>query len=963
MHIPPPCTAHPYPFPSPVSSSISPSISQVSRSIGMFALKHPQYTGVIPHPFVRVSQLVLPPGTTPQLPPPLSDLTDGCRGAAPSPPRTGPAVVVATAARDGSTSQQQKHALSSSSSASVAACEPPASFSAAIPTGGATGLAAPIASAFPLSSAPPPTGRNPSPPSSSAPFSSSSSSSSSAAAGVAAAGGGGGGGAHPPVNRLLSRVRQVGGGGGGGGPATTPASITTTGDVAAASATTTGPGASTASSSRPPSSTSSTAIPSATGSNPSATGSGSSNSAGGGGAGPGHRGAVGGLPRLGSGVWNGDLSTLTVPASLLARYANNSECDFPSIGRATSTGVTPAAISAAVAAAAGAEEGRSGVADSSIGRLGSGRGAATTTTPARTVSGAVSSVGGSTHSAPAAVEASSQYGGVFAGSSLSSPSSHTASYLGGQKQPGVVAVGSGSSAAAPTSSPRVGSSGGNGGGRVAISSVFPLVSPGSTTASNAGSALVPKSLWPKGASPSPTAAPANRSPDGDGARSGGGAFSNGGGGGISDRTASASSPNGGGGDAISHAVTLPHISEEEKGRGHSASGGGGGGSGSGGSGSDATAPAVSVRSASPSMGPPIVAVRIPTPHAAAPASASASLSASSVATTAINGASGSSKVPALLHSSGGATLSSTAGEGGFDVDLESASRRGSSTGVAGSFSPPASSSAAAVETARSPGTSFPTAGGQTGVGGELLLTARSDYSPFDSESPFTSATAATSNAIVPLAADASPTGLAPETGAAADCGDGDGGWSRALNSSSTRSGPPLSSSPPTTSMPLSSSFTATPVHPAATARPSSAPAPPAPAPTVTDEFVVLGSDGLFDVFPNRQDLMNRIKKSLRATGSADGACAAVVREAVTDRHASDNVSMVLIMLNQGGVHTATAGAGGGVVGYAKRAAARKLHSRVKRDLKKDENLARLARTYSSQVGGFVSSLLLLMLVF
>ena len=94
-----------------------------------------------------------------------------------------------------------------------------------------------------------------------------------------------------------------------------------------------------------------------------------------------------------------------------------------------------------------------------------------------------------------------------------------------------------------------------------------------------------------------------------------------------------------------------------------------------------------------------------------------------------------------------------------------------------------------------------------------------------------------------------------------------------------------------------------------------------------DEFVLLASDGLLDVFPSRQDLMNKVKRALRATGSADGAAAAVVREAVRDRRAPDNVSLVLILLNQCGVDTASAGAGGGCVGYARRAAARKLTAR------------------------------------
>lgn len=131
--------------------------------------------------------------------------------------------------------------------------------------------------------------------------------------------------------------------------------------------------------------------------------------------------------------------------------------------------------------------------------------------------------------------------------------------------------------------------------------------------------------------------------------------------------------------------------------------------------------------------------------------------------------------------------------------------------------------------------------------------------------------------------------------------------------------PGSAASGPSASLPLSAS-----AHASAAAAASPAPC--------SDEFIVLGSDGLWDVFPSRQDLINRVKKALRETGSADAAAASVVREAVRERRAPDNVSMVLLLLNQFGVPTASAGAAGGSVGYARRAAARKLVSRARSEL-------------------------------
>jgi serine/threonine protein phosphatase PrpC len=114
-----------------------------------------------------------------------------------------------------------------------------------------------------------------------------------------------------------------------------------------------------------------------------------------------------------------------------------------------------------------------------------------------------------------------------------------------------------------------------------------------------------------------------------------------------------------------------------------------------------------------------------------------------------------------------------------------------------------------------------------------------------------------------------------------------------------------------------------------------------------DEFVVLASDGLWDVWPNRQELMNRIKKSLRETLDVDETCRQLVEESVDSRRADDNVSMALIVLNQHSVFTATAGALGGTVGYARRASAKKIHPRARRDMHMSQDLASLSKTITA----------------
>lgn len=113
-----------------------------------------------------------------------------------------------------------------------------------------------------------------------------------------------------------------------------------------------------------------------------------------------------------------------------------------------------------------------------------------------------------------------------------------------------------------------------------------------------------------------------------------------------------------------------------------------------------------------------------------------------------------------------------------------------------------------------------------------------------------------------------------------------------------------------------------------------------------DEFLVLGSDGLFDVFPNRQDLMNTIKQLLRKHSNVDTVCKLLVREAITERRSADNVSVTIMVFNQFSTSTATAGALGGCVGYAARACARKIHSSCNRNMRKSDDVNRLKRSYS-----------------
>lgn len=86
--------------------------------------------------------------------------------------------------------------------------------------------------------------------------------------------------------------------------------------------------------------------------------------------------------------------------------------------------------------------------------------------------------------------------------------------------------------------------------------------------------------------------------------------------------------------------------------------------------------------------------------------------------------------------------------------------------------------------------------------------------------------------------------------------------------------------------------------------------------TSRDEFLVIGSDGLFEVHRNANQLMHLIKETLHVTRSVDETCKQIVRQTVASPFSSDNVTMLLVVFNQDGVTTACAGAAGGEVGFA-----------------------------------------------
>ena len=83
-----------------------------------------------------------------------------------------------------------------------------------------------------------------------------------------------------------------------------------------------------------------------------------------------------------------------------------------------------------------------------------------------------------------------------------------------------------------------------------------------------------------------------------------------------------------------------------------------------------------------------------------------------------------------------------------------------------------------------------------------------------------------------------------------------------------------------------------------------------------DEFLILGSDGLFDKFPHRQNLMNEAKRLLRETRSPRKAAQALVDMVVERLNGTDNTTAAIIVFNHGGKTTATARAFGREPGLA-----------------------------------------------
>jgi serine/threonine protein phosphatase PrpC len=71
----------------------------------------------------------------------------------------------------------------------------------------------------------------------------------------------------------------------------------------------------------------------------------------------------------------------------------------------------------------------------------------------------------------------------------------------------------------------------------------------------------------------------------------------------------------------------------------------------------------------------------------------------------------------------------------------------------------------------------------------------------------------------------------------------------------------------------------------------------------TEEFAILGSDGLFEKFPSKQELINVTKRLLRQTRDVRRAAEELVDLTVNHRNTRDNTSAVIIMLNQNGVNT------------------------------------------------------------
>jgi len=102
--------------------------------------------------------------------------------------------------------------------------------------------------------------------------------------------------------------------------------------------------------------------------------------------------------------------------------------------------------------------------------------------------------------------------------------------------------------------------------------------------------------------------------------------------------------------------------------------------------------------------------------------------------------------------------------------------------------------------------------------------------------------------------------------------------------------------------------------------------------TGDEEFLVMGSDGLFDKFPQHQDLVSTVKRLLRETKDAAQTANMLLDEAIDVRASQDNASCVIVVFNQAGPPvdpatgrprcTAECWGWGRGVGYAAKAAGR-----------------------------------------
>jgi len=67
--------------------------------------------------------------------------------------------------------------------------------------------------------------------------------------------------------------------------------------------------------------------------------------------------------------------------------------------------------------------------------------------------------------------------------------------------------------------------------------------------------------------------------------------------------------------------------------------------------------------------------------------------------------------------------------------------------------------------------------------------------------------------------------------------------------------------------------------------------------TADDQFVLVGCDGLFDVF-NGEDIVSFVMENMREHGDCQKCCQNLTHEAIRKRHSRDNVSVILIILNR-----------------------------------------------------------------